>query len=106
MFRISSYRLTIAVAAVALVGSVLTSSAAAATGAGQLYSFGDNQSGQLGTVPNNGTTSANPSPRLVAVPGTSAPVTEVAVGGSHTLALTSNGELYSFGGNAKASWGA
>jgi alpha-tubulin suppressor-like RCC1 family protein len=103
--RILSYGLTTAVAVLALASAVLTPSAAAATNAGQLYSFGDNQSGQLGTVPDNGTTSANPSPGLVAVPGTNAPVTEVAVGGSHTLALTSAGALYSFGGNAEGQLG-
>jgi alpha-tubulin suppressor-like RCC1 family protein len=103
-FCLSSYRFTSAVVAVALVGSGLTASAAAAA-AGQLYSFGDNQSGQLGTVPNNGTTDANPAPALVTIPGTGAPVTEVAVGGSHTLALTSDGQLYSFGGNSEGQLG-
>jgi alpha-tubulin suppressor-like RCC1 family protein len=71
----------------------------AVTSTGQLYSFGLNQSGQLGRVTNNGGGAANPTPELVSLPGATGPVTQVAAGERHSLALTSTGQLYSFGDN-------
>jgi alpha-tubulin suppressor-like RCC1 family protein len=68
----------------------------ALTSTGQLYAFGKNQSGQLGITPNN---DANPTPALVGLPGASGPVTQIAAGGDHSLALTSAGQLYAFGRN-------
>jgi hypothetical protein len=41
----------------------------AVTSTGQLYVFGDNLFGQLGSATNSGTTSANPTPAPVALPG-------------------------------------
>jgi alpha-tubulin suppressor-like RCC1 family protein len=73
--------------------------AAAATSAGQLYAFGSNRDGELGNATNNETTKANPTPALVGLPGASGPVTQVAAGGEHSLALTSTGQLYAFGSN-------
>ena len=39
-------------------------------------------------------------PTLVSQPGQSGPVTQIAAGGSHSLAVTSSGQLYAFGANA------
>jgi alpha-tubulin suppressor-like RCC1 family protein len=69
------------------------------TSTGQLYSFGENMYGQLGTATNSGTGKANPVPTLVSLPSGSAPVTEVAAGTYFSLAVTSGGQLYSFGEN-------
>ena len=72
----------------------------AVTASGQLYAFGHNQYGQLGSTTNNGTTTANPTPTLVTLPGASGPVVNAAGGGLFTLALTSTGQLYAFGENS------
>jgi alpha-tubulin suppressor-like RCC1 family protein len=71
----------------------------AVTSTGQLYSFGENQYGQLGLATNSGTFTANPTPALVAPPGATGPVSEVAAGANHSLVATSTGQLYSFGEN-------
>jgi alpha-tubulin suppressor-like RCC1 family protein len=69
------------------------------TSSGQLYAFGSNGAGQLGTTVNSGATTANPMPTLVTLPGEIGPVTQVAAGASHTLVVTSSGQLYAFGSN-------
>ena len=71
----------------------------ALTASGQLYAFGDNEFGQLGSATNNGTNHANPTPTLVALPGEIGPVTQVAAGADQSLAVTASGQLYAFGIN-------
>jgi alpha-tubulin suppressor-like RCC1 family protein len=73
----------------------------ALTATGQLYAFGDNAYGQLGNATNNNppVPVANPTPVLVALPGATGPVTQIAAGDSHSLALTATGQLYAFGLN-------
>jgi alpha-tubulin suppressor-like RCC1 family protein len=71
----------------------------AATPTGQLYSFGRNVVGELGSTTNNGSNSANPAPTLVGLPGATGPVTSVSAGLSHSLAATSTGQLFAFGLN-------
>jgi alpha-tubulin suppressor-like RCC1 family protein len=71
----------------------------AATSSGQLYAFGYNREGELGNVINNGTLNPNPTPALVTLPGQIGAVTQLAAGASHSLALTSSGQLYAFGDN-------
>jgi alpha-tubulin suppressor-like RCC1 family protein len=73
--------------------------AATSTTPGQLFAFGSNYSGQLGVATNINTLEPNPTPTLVMLPGASGPVTEVAAGGEHTLALTATAQLYAFGEN-------
>ncbi len=75
------------------------SSSLALTATGQLYAFGENDDGQLGNETNNLEYGPNPTPTLVTLPGASGPVTHVAGGGGHTLAVTSTGQLYAFGNN-------
>jgi alpha-tubulin suppressor-like RCC1 family protein len=65
----------------------------ALTSTGQLYSFGENEFGQLGYI-----TSAT-TPELVTVPGATGSVTQVAAGGARSFTLTSTGQLYAFGDN-------
>jgi alpha-tubulin suppressor-like RCC1 family protein len=67
--------------------------------AGAVLAFGDNVSGELGSTADNGTDTAHPNPTTVALPGQSGPVAQVAVGGNHSLGLTSTGQLYAFGSN-------
>ncbi|MGP8204902.1 MAG: putative Ig domain-containing protein [Acidimicrobiales bacterium] len=69
------------------------------TTTGQLYAFGDNLYGQLGTATNAGSNTANPTPALVTLPGATGPVAQVAAGAYHSLALTTTGQLYAFGDN-------
>jgi alpha-tubulin suppressor-like RCC1 family protein len=69
------------------------------TSSGQLYSFGENEYGQLGDEANLGSSEANPTPMLVTLPGETGPVTQVAAGGFFSLAVTETGQLYSFGNN-------
>jgi alpha-tubulin suppressor-like RCC1 family protein len=71
----------------------------AITSSGQLYAFGYNYFGQLGTATNNATFNANPTPTQVVLPGATGPVTQAAAGGDYSLAVTSSGQLYAFGYN-------
>jgi alpha-tubulin suppressor-like RCC1 family protein len=80
-----------------LVMAAAPSQAAAPTSAGQLYAFGENFYGQLGSTVQNGESLPNPTPALVALPGATGPVTEVAAGELHSLVVTSTGQLYAFG---------
>ena len=61
---------------------------------GTLWTFGYNDYGQLGTTTNNGTAVANPTPTQVMTG-----VTAIAAGSNHSLALKTNGTLWSFGYN-------
>ena len=65
-----------------------------ATTSGQLFSFGENKYGQLGRSEHSGTTTPTPNPGAVSLP---APVTQVAASYEFGLALTSTGDVYSFG---------
>ena len=71
----------------------------AVTSAGQLYAFGWNYGGQLGSATNNGTWNPNPTPALVSLPGATGGVVDVAAGDFDSLAATSTGQLYAFGLN-------
>jgi alpha-tubulin suppressor-like RCC1 family protein len=71
----------------------------ALTSTGQLYAFGGNRYGELGNATNAGTPIPNPTPTRVALPGASGQVVQIAAGVEESLALTSTGQLYAFGGN-------
>jgi alpha-tubulin suppressor-like RCC1 family protein len=77
----------------------------ALSASGQLYSFGDNRQGQLGTPANAGIETPNPTPRLVTLPGTGAHAVQIAAGASFSLVLTSAGQVYSFGSDASGQLG-
>jgi alpha-tubulin suppressor-like RCC1 family protein len=84
--------------AIALALALLVSTAASATAApGQVLAFGVNLSGQLGNTLNEGTTTANPTPSSLSLPGASGQVVQTAAGGAYSLVVTSSGQLYSFG---------
>jgi alpha-tubulin suppressor-like RCC1 family protein len=72
------------------------------TSSGQLYSFGSNFFGQLGRAAGEGSFTAmpDPTPELVTLPGAGGPVVEAAGGEGFSVALTSTGQLYGFGGDA------
>jgi alpha-tubulin suppressor-like RCC1 family protein len=70
------------------------------TSSGQLYAFGENDSGQLGSTTNNGTSNPNPAPTLVSLPPGAGTVTQAAAGFDHSLVVTSSGQLYAFGDNS------
>ena len=67
---------------------------------GNLYSFGKNDTGQLGLGDRNN----RDTPRLVNVPG-GLGVKAVSCGGQHTAIITENGNLYSFGYNLSGQLG-
>jgi len=69
------------------------------TSTGQLYAFGENYYGQLGSAANEESNKANPTPTLVVLPGASGGIAQVAAGEGFSLALTSTGQLYAFGDN-------
>ena len=71
----------------------------AVTSTGQLYAFGLNEIGELGSTIHNGTSEPNPTPALVSLPGATGGVVQVASGSGDGLAVTSTGQLYAFGGN-------
>ena len=71
----------------------------ASASAADLYSFGSNEVGQLGNATNNGTIHPNPVPAVVTLPGSTGPVTQIAAGLDHSLAVTATGQLYAFGYN-------
>jgi alpha-tubulin suppressor-like RCC1 family protein len=77
----------------------------ALTSAGQLYAFGYNSYGQLGSTTNNGTSNPNPNPAPLSLPGASGSIVQVAAGRNYSLALTSTGQLYAFGQNYYAQLG-
>ena len=72
---------------------------------GRLYTFGSNTYGQLGNGANLGTTTPNPTPTAVNLPGAAGRVTQAAGGEDVTLAVTSTGQLYSFGNNVRGELG-
>jgi alpha-tubulin suppressor-like RCC1 family protein len=72
------------------------------TSTGQLYAFGENDFGQLGNPEGWG---KYPTPEEVTLPGATGPVVQVAAGEYHTLALTSSGQVYTFGGNGEGQLG-
>ncbi|HUH81240.1 MAG TPA: putative Ig domain-containing protein, partial [Solirubrobacteraceae bacterium] len=81
--------------AVGGIASVATGGATlVATTSGQLFSFGENKYGQLGRPEHSGTTTPTPNPGLVSL---AAHVTQVAASYEFGLALTSTGDVYSFG---------
>jgi alpha-tubulin suppressor-like RCC1 family protein len=82
-----------------VLGGAASPTLAEPTSPGQLYAFGDNEFGELGITTNFGTSNANPTPTLISLPGASGPVTQIAAGGDHSLAVTSTGQLYAFGYN-------
>ena len=78
----------------------------AVTSTGQLYAFGHNDYGQLGSTTNNGTENPNPTPTLVTLPGATRPGHPDRRRRFDSLAVTSTGQLYAFGENYSGSWGA
>jgi alpha-tubulin suppressor-like RCC1 family protein len=69
------------------------------TSGGQLYSFGQNDLGELGRTTNVGNENPNPTPTQVVLPGATGSVAKVASGIAFALVLTTGGQLYSFGYN-------
>ncbi len=67
-----------------------------ATSTGQLYVFGDNDSGEIGLPPD---TNPHPTPNLLSLPGATGGVVSVAAGFNRSLAVTSSGQLYAWGFN-------
>jgi Regulator of chromosome condensation (RCC1) repeat/Putative Ig domain len=67
------------------------------TSSGQLYAFGEDFYGQLGFALSGSNHTSTPT--LVTLPGATGPVVQVAAGSSFSLAVTSTGQLYSFGLN-------
>ena len=67
---------------------------------GKLYAWGYNGDGELG----NGTTTNGLTPIVVSLPNGAIP-TAIAAGGSHSLAIGSDGNLYAWGGNAAGQLG-
>lgn len=68
----------------------------AVTSTNQLFAWGDNDEGQLGNLNN---TTPNPTPLSVSLPEASGPPAIVTAGENYTLALTTTGQLYTFGDN-------
>ena len=69
---------------------------------GRVWTFGNNQYGQLGRATNAGT--GNPNPVSTLVDGLSH-VTAIAAGQDHTLALRSDGTVWGFGTNSSGELG-
>ncbi|CAB3388421.1 Hypothetical predicted protein [Cloeon dipterum] len=73
----------------------------AISGSGSVFSWGDNRYGQLGL----GTTEHTKVPTKISGSLKEKKVVQVACGGLHTLALTSEGEVYAFGRNVNGELG-
>lgn len=78
---------------------------AATTTGGQLYTFGDNDFGEMGNSINSGTSNPNPTPTPVSLPGANGGVATAAAGTNRSLAVTSSGQLYAFGLNFEGELG-
>ena len=70
---------------VVAVATLMLFTAVARAATGELYAFGANGSGQLGSAMNNGTGNPNPTPALVSLPGATGPVTAIAAGSATAL---------------------
>ena len=70
---------------------------------GNVYSWGDNSKSQLGRTPASGTKDSTPS--KVNLPAGVRRFTQVIAGSNHSLALGSDGNLYSWGDNSKGQLG-
>ena len=66
------------------------------TSTGQLFGFGANDEGQLGSTPDG---NAHPTPTLISLPGAAGGVVAAAAGQDRSLAVTSSGQLYAWGDN-------
>jgi len=73
----------------------------ALTADGRLYSWGHNVFGQLG----DGTIFTRPQAAAVVLPAGAAAITRIAAGSAHSLALTADGQLYTWGNNAESQLG-
>jgi hypothetical protein len=69
------------------------------TSRGQLYGLGSNSTGALGVPAGSGTSNPSSRPLRVSLPGERGRITDVSTANDHTLALTSAGQVYSFGYN-------
>ncbi len=78
------------------------------TSSGQLYSFGTNIHGELGrstALEPFERLAGDPVPRLDSLPGAVGGVVQIAAGALHALAVTSSGQLFSFGYNNRGQLG-
>jgi uncharacterized repeat protein (TIGR01451 family) len=78
----------------------------ALTASGQVYAWGDNTYGQLGTASTGvtcGSNSCSPTPLLVS--GLPSDITDIAVGAGYNLALASMGTVYAWGDNTYGTLG-
>ena len=71
----------------------------ALTASGQLFAFGQNRFGELGSTANNRNEEPNPTPTSVTLPGMRGQIVEIAAGYEDSFALTTAGQLYAFGWN-------
>ncbi len=76
----------------------------AATSTGQLYAFGENYWGQLGSRTRDRTEDANPTRKLVTLPGATGSVAQLAAGAVHSLVLTSTGPVSRSAATRAVSW--
>src|SRR5262249_31056551 len=76
-----------------------------ASSSGQLFAFGWNLWGQLGSTTNLVTNNANPTPTLVTLSGQSGSIAQLASGYAHSLVVTSTGQLFTFGYNQNGALG-
>jgi alpha-tubulin suppressor-like RCC1 family protein len=70
------------------------------TSTGQLYTFGDDHLGQLGDSGKSRYT-----PETITLPGATGTIGQIAAGWEHSLALTSTGQLYTFGDDEQGQLG-
>jgi alpha-tubulin suppressor-like RCC1 family protein len=70
------------------------------TSSNQLYAFGTNYYGELGTTTNVFANKPNSTPTPVKLPGEIGPITQIAGGDHDTFAVTASGQLFAFGWDA------
>lgn len=85
-------------------------SSLALTESGQLYSFGNNRFGELGYEENSGPgpdpfENNHQTPTVVPMPEGAGEIVDIAAGSFHTLVLTDENQLYSFGKNTLGALG-
>lgn len=104
----SEFRAPVAIALPGATGAPVQAAAGVSfslvlTASGQIYTFGNDATGQLGD--GKSSYEENPTPEPITLPGATGAPVQVAAGREFSLVLTASGQLYAFGGDSNGELG-